>query len=64
MDISINNMHKYVRLIRQYSAFFSLNLTWWSSLCALLIPKTILAGFDASGRTTQARHVRGERPDK
>ena len=41
-----------------------LTLTWRSSLCALLIPRAILAGANVPGTTTQAWQVGGEKPEK
>ena len=37
---------------------------WWSSLCALLISRAILAGANAPDRVNHARQVKGKKSDK
>ena len=38
-------------------------LSWWRVLCASMTLRATLAGDSSPGRATQARQVKGERPD-
>ena len=39
-------------------------LSWWKALRVSMILRARLAGANAPGRVTQARRVKGGRPDK